>query len=161
MVLLTWISEVADEPLVLEPADRRVEWETNTWWLSAEDEDRRSLYVSAVVAAFERTASAIQVRIRELGFPGVATFYVWHDEQAGQLRCSTGSVLAEALPFGGAYEPSDDLGPVIEGFLADSEPGAMDWSGLKSGQKHSEPTAAEPEVVPIRVWARSVGAASR
>ncbi|WP_405851852.1 hypothetical protein OG361_03875 [Streptomyces sp. NBC_00090] len=160
-MLLTWIAEVADEPLVLEPADRRVEWETNTWWLSAEDEDRRSLSVSAVVAAFERTASAIQVRIRELGFPGVATFYVWHDEQAGQLRCSTGSVTADALPFGGAYVISDDLGPVIEEFLADSEPGAMHWSGLKGVQNHSEQTTAEPEVVPIRVWASSVRAASR
>ncbi|MGW2200533.1 hypothetical protein [Streptomyces sp. NPDC001774] len=161
MVLLTWISEVADEPLVLEPAGRRVEWETNTWWLSAEDEDRRSLSVSAVVAAFERTASAIQVRIRELGFPGVATFYVWHDEQAGQLRCSTGSVPAEALPFGGAYELSDDLVPVIEGFLADSEPGVTGWSCLEGVHNHSGPTAAERGAVPIRVWASSVGAASR
>ncbi|MFF9066054.1 hypothetical protein ACF09E_11930 [Streptomyces sp. NPDC014891] len=161
MVLLTWISEVADEPLALEPADRQVEWETNTWWLSAEDEDRRSLSVSAVVAAFERTASAIQVRIRELGFPGVATFYVWHEEQTGQLRCSTGSVAAEALPFGGAYEQSDDLGPVIEGFLADSEPGVTGWSGLEGVQNHSEPTRAKREAVPIRVWASSVGAAPR
>ncbi|MFG2646011.1 hypothetical protein ACGFYP_34200 [Streptomyces sp. NPDC048370] len=161
MVLLTWIAEVADEPLVLEPADRRVEWETNTWWLSAEDEDRRSLSVSAVVAAFEWTASAIQVRIRELGFPGVATFYVWHDEQAGQLRCSTGSVPADALPFGGAYVLSDDLGPIIEGFLVDGEPGGTAWSGLEGVQNSSEQTVAEPEVVPLRVWASSVGAVSR
>ncbi|MFD7961751.1 hypothetical protein ACFV5J_13235 [Streptomyces zaomyceticus] len=143
MVLLTWIAEVAHEPLVLEPADRRAEWETNTWWLSAEGEDRRSLSVSAVVAAFERTASAIQVRVRELGHPGVATFYVWHDKQAGQLRCSTGSVPADDLPFGGAYALSDRLGPVIEGFLAASEAGR-----------------ADPEAVPLLVWAFSVGAVS-
>ncbi|MET9134315.1 hypothetical protein [Streptomyces antibioticus] len=143
-MLLTWIAEVADEPLVLEPADRRAEWETNTWWLSAENEDRKSLSVSAVMAAFERTASAIQVRVRELGFPGAATFYVWHDEQAGQLRCSTASVPADALPFDGAYALSGSLEPVIEEFLADTEAGA-----------------AEPEAVPLRVWAFSVGAVSR
>ncbi|WP_380282614.1 hypothetical protein [Kitasatospora purpeofusca] len=135
---------MADEPLVLEPTDRRVEWETNTWWLSTDDEDRRALSVSEVVAAFERTAEGIRLRIRETGFPGVATFYVWHDEQAGQLRCSTGSVAADDLPFGGAYVPSDDLGAVVEGFLSDREQ-----------------TAPEPEAAPLPVWVRSVGPASR
>jgi hypothetical protein len=28
------------------PADRRVEWETNTWWLGAADEERQALSVS-------------------------------------------------------------------------------------------------------------------
>ncbi|MEU4125389.1 hypothetical protein [Streptomyces virginiae] len=89
------------------------------------------------------------------------TGHAAHDEQAGQLRCSTGSVPAEALPFGGAYDLSDDLGPVIEGFLADSEPGVTGWSGLEGVQNHSEPTAAEREAVPSRVWASSVGTSSR
>lgn len=40
--------------LVPEPADRRVEWETSTWWLSAGDEDRRSLSVSAAVRGFRQ-----------------------------------------------------------------------------------------------------------
>jgi hypothetical protein len=70
-------------------------------------------------------------------------------------------VPAEALPFGGAYELSDDLGPVIEGFLADGEPPVTAWSGLEGVQNHSEQTVAEPEVVPLRVWASSVGAVSR
>lgn len=139
MVLLTWIAEVANEPLVLEPADRRVEWETNTWSLGAADEDRSSLSVAEVVAAFERTAAAIRQHIRDLGVSGVATFYVWHDEQAGQLRCSTGSVPPDALPFSGTYVASDDLGPVVEGFLADSEPGFI---AVRPGRR-AEPLGAD------------------
>ncbi|WP_330294250.1 hypothetical protein [Streptomyces sp. NBC_00503] len=158
MVLLTWVAEVAAEPLVLEPADRRVEWETKTWSLSTADGDRSSLSVAAVVAAFERTAAAIRERIRDLGFPGVATFYVWHDEQAGQLRCSTGSVAPDALPFSGTYVASDDLGPVIEGFLSDSEPGSIAWSDLDDVQSASVKTGTEPEIRPLAVWVASVGA---
>ncbi|MFE7165930.1 hypothetical protein [Streptomyces sp. NPDC057616] len=155
MVLLTWIAEVADEPLVLEPADRRVEWETNTWSLGAAEEDRTSLSAPEVVAAFERTALGIRERIRDLGFSGVATFYVWHDEQAGQLRCSTGSVSPDALPFSGTYVVSDALGPVVEGFLIASEPGVTTWSDLDDVQSHSDQTG--PEIRPLRVWASSVG----
>ncbi|SNX55964.1 hypothetical protein SAMN06272735_0401 [Streptomyces sp. TLI_55] len=136
-MLLTWIAEVANEPLVLDPADRQAECDSNTWWLSAADGDRASLSVSDVVAAFERTAAAIRARIRELGFSGAATFYVWHDAQAGQLRCSTGSGTADELPFRGAYRPSDDLAPIVEEFLADGEPG------------------------PLRVWVSSVGTGER
>lgn len=157
VVLLTWIAEVADEPLVLEPADRQVEVETNTWSMGATDEDKRSLSVAQVVAAFERTVAAIRTRIRELGFSGVATFYVWHDEQAGQLRCSTGSVLPIALPFGGAYAASGDLGPIVEAFLADGEPGSIAWPDLDDAQSLPEQTQTEPEVIAFGVWVSNVG----
>ncbi|WP_235454096.1 hypothetical protein [Streptomyces olivochromogenes] len=152
-MLLTWIAEVADEPLVLDPADRRVERETNTWRLGAKDEDRRALSVSEVVAAFEQTAEGIRLRIRDMDFSGVATFYVWHDEQAGQLRCSTGSVAADELPFGGAYAPTADLGPVIDGFLSDREPGVIPWSDLEDADDQSTQETATP----FPVWVRSVG----
>ncbi|MEU9256721.1 hypothetical protein AB0D66_33850 [Streptomyces sp. NPDC048270] len=158
MVLLTWIAEVSAEPLILEPADRRVEWETNTWSLSTADEDRSSLSVAAVVAAFERTAAAIRERLRDQGFPGVATFYVWHDEQARLLRCSTGSVPPDALPFTGTYVTSDDLSPIVEGFLADSAPGCIAWSELDDVQSVSVKTGTEPEIMPFGVWVASVGA---
>ncbi|MFD7988583.1 hypothetical protein ACFRKE_16485 [Kitasatospora indigofera] len=156
-MLLTWIAELADEPLVLEPADRRVEWETNTWWLSAEAEDRRSLSVAEVVAAFERTAAALRRRIRDTGFAGAATFYVWHDDRAGQLRCSTGSVAPDELPFDGAHVVSGALGPVVEGFLADENPGVVTLSDADEAQEPSERAGADPAPPPLLVWVSSVG----
>ncbi|MFJ8662272.1 hypothetical protein [Streptomyces sp. NPDC093795] len=156
-MLLTWIAEVAEEPLALEPGDRRVEWETNTWSLGAGDEDGRPLSAAEVVAAFEQTAAGIRERIRELGFSGVATFYVWHDGQAGQLRCSTGSVPPDELPFNGTYVVADHLGPIVEGFLADNMPGAVAWSDLDEAEGHLEQAMTEPEIAPLRVWTSSVG----
>ncbi|MER5355118.1 hypothetical protein ABT093_32955 [Kitasatospora sp. NPDC002551] len=154
-MLLTWIAEVADEPRVLDPADRPVEWETNTWWLGGQDDDRQDLSVPEVVAAFERTAEALRLRIRGTGYAGVATFYVWHDDRAGQLRCSTGSVAADDLPFGGAYVPCDDLGAVVEGFLSDRNPGVVVCSDVE------EEDLPEPEAVPFPVWVRGVGPVPR
>ncbi|MFB7244300.1 hypothetical protein CW362_24215 [Streptomyces populi] len=156
-MLLTWIAEVADEPLVLEPDDPRAEAEVNTWSLSAGAEDRRSLSVPEVVSAFEQTAAAIRERIRELGSPETATFYVWHDEQTGQLRCSTSSLPVEALPFSAVYAASDDLAPVIEEFLTDSEPGVVTWPELDDVRNHSEQPGAAPETTPLHVWVSSVG----
>ncbi|MFB7429070.1 hypothetical protein ACFC0K_37930 [Streptomyces hydrogenans] len=156
-MLLTWIAEVAEERLTLKPGDRRVEWETNTWSLGAGDEDRQSLSAAEVVAAFEQTAAGIRERIRVLGFPGVATFYVWHDKQAGQLRCSTSSVPPEELPFNGDYVVSDHLGLVVEGFLADSMPGVVVWSDLNDAESRLEQAMPEPEITPLRVWTSSVG----
>ncbi|UYM23339.1 hypothetical protein NQP46_05005 [Streptomyces albus] len=148
---------MAEEPLELEPGDRRVEWEANTWSLGAEDEDRQSLSAAEVVAAFEQTAAGIRERVRELGFSGVATFYVWHDGQAGQLRCSTSSVSPDELPFNGTYVVSDHLGPVVEGFLADNMPGVVAWSDLDDAESCLEQAMTEPEITPLRVWTSSVG----
>lgn len=156
-MLLTWIAEVAEERLTLKPGDRLVEWETNTWSLGAGGEDRQSLSAAEVVAAFEQTAAGIRERIRVLGFPGVATFYVWHDRQAGQLRCSTSSVPPEELPFNGDYVVSDHLGLVIEGFLANSMPGVVVWSDLNDAESRLEQAMPELEITPLRVWTSSVG----
>ncbi|MGW7581444.1 hypothetical protein ACWGKU_12815 [Kitasatospora sp. NPDC054768] len=152
-MLLTWIAEPADEPLAPEPDDHPVEWETNTWWLTAEVEDRRALRVPEVVAAFERTAALLRDRVRALGHDGPATFYVWHDDQAGQLRCSTGSVGPDDLPFGGVYEPVADLGPIVADYLADAEPGITRITDEDEDGAEGE----EAVIPPFPVWVRAVG----
>ncbi|MFJ3925876.1 hypothetical protein [Streptomyces sp. NPDC090022] len=148
-MLLAWIAEIGDAPVVLDPADRLAE-AANTWWLSADLADRGSRSVREVVTAFERTADAVRARVREQGFEGPATFYVWHDEQAGQLRCSTRSVGAEALPFSGAYAATDELGPIVEAFLgAGGRDGSGDGDGDGRGPRRRRG--------PFPVWVSRVG----
>ncbi|TQE21415.1 hypothetical protein Sipo7851_40850 [Streptomyces ipomoeae] len=159
-VLLTWIAEIADEPLLLEPNDRVAEQRTNTWCLSAEPEDRTRLSVSEVAAALEHTAAAIQARVHDSGYSGHATFYVWYDAQAGQLRCSTGSVGTDELPFGGVHMPVHDLRPVVEAFLNDAAPDVNAWSGLEepgNDEEVEDSAESETEPPPFPVWVRRVG----
>jgi hypothetical protein len=115
------------------------------------------LTAEQVCAAFERTADALRSRIRGLGFQGTVTFYVWHDEQAGQLQCSTSSRTPGTLPFRGAYIATDALGPIIERFLADEEPGQISWSDLDTAAGEPEEDAV---ITPFPVWTRNVGRVS-
>ncbi|MGW6008421.1 hypothetical protein [Streptomyces sp. NPDC055210] len=64
----------------------------------------------------------------------------------------------DALPFSRTYVASDDLGPIVEGFLADSEPGFIPCSDLDDAQNLSEQIVTEPEISPSVVWVSSVEA---
>lgn len=156
-MLLTWIAEIADEPLLLEPDDRAVEQRTNTWCLSAEHEDRARWSVSEAAAAFEPTATAIQARIHDSGHLGPATFSVWYDSQAGQLRCSTASADADELSFDGLHLSVHGLRHIIEVFLGDATPGVVAWSDLEDAAGSAAP---EAEPSPFPVWVRSIGGAA-
>ena len=47
-----------------------------------------------------------------------ATFYLWHEEQTGQLRLSVARCLPESLPFRCAVVPTDAANEIIDGYLA-------------------------------------------
>ncbi|GAA1531741.1 hypothetical protein [Kribbella lupini] len=89
MSLLRFIAEVADEPLVLDPAAPRAEYRENTWLLSATEAELATLTAAEITTAFEQCADALRRRLTAEGHQSPAVFYVWHDAQAGQLRCST------------------------------------------------------------------------
>jgi len=157
-MLLTFITEVADEPLVLDPGNQATESQTNTWHLGADAEERAKLSVEEVAAAFESTARALRDRIRALDFHGTATFYVWHDEQTGQLRCSTSSQPPESLPFGATYVLTQTLAPIIIGFLDDRDPGSVPWTDLtpfgSDDQNRAEVDSTPPSFL---VWTHGIG----
>jgi hypothetical protein len=147
-VLLRGIQEVADEPVSLAPEDQEAEF-ANTHWLGATPEERSTLSVDQVVSAFEETARALRRRIGETDIRGMATFYVWHDEQAGQLRCSISSRTPANLPFGGNYRPAGDLGAIVTDFLSDGTPGLVLWDELEPADGVD---ADEDSYPPFPVW---------
>ena len=80
---------------------------------------------------------------------GPATFYVWHDPQAGQLRCSTRSCGHDQLPFETAYRTTGDLQPIVVEFLEDRAPGAIAWGQMEPVPFPDGPVIEEDE---IAVW---------
>ena len=149
-VLLHQIREVAEGSLVLTPADPAAERD-NTWWLSASPQERLGLSVDELVSAFQETARRVAERVRDLPYTGTATFYVWHHQEAGQLRCSTCSAGPAKLPFDDEYFATHDLSTIVTEFLSDGEPGFVRFPGF---QAVGFPTAADS--APFPVWTYDV-----
>lgn len=83
-----------------------------------------------------------------------ATFYLWHDEQAGQLRFSVARCLPDSLPFGCTVVPTEVANDIIGNYLASNRvDGRIPWSQLEPvGADDLETDKAEP--YRLRVWAR-------
>jgi len=125
-VLLKEIRAIAGETLVISPHDRDAE-RANTSWFGAPPHERLGMTADEVVAAFQETAELLRDQVATLPYAGPATFYVWHDGEAGQLRCSTGSCGHDALPFDAPYRATSDLHGIVTEFLEDRAPGALVW----------------------------------
>jgi hypothetical protein len=125
-VLLKEIRAIAGETLVISPHDRDAE-RANTSWFGAPPHERLGMSADEVVTAFQETAELLRDQMATLPYAGPATFYVWHDGEAGQLRCSTGSCGHDALPFDAPYRATSDLHGIVSEFLADRAPGALVW----------------------------------
>ena len=147
-VLLKEIRAIADEALVLSPQDRAAE-DANTTWFGAPPHERMGMSPDEVVAAFEEIAEVLRDQVAALNHAGPATFYVWHDQQAGQLRCSTGSCRPDELPFSGMYRPTTELLPIVVEFIEDRAPGAIVWGEL---EPVPFPDGPEPEMPEFPVW---------
>ncbi|GID33128.1 hypothetical protein C8E87_1869 [Paractinoplanes brasiliensis] len=147
-VLLKEIRAIAGETLVLAPHDQDTET-ANTSWFGAPPHERMGLSAEEVVNAFEETVAQLRGQVAGMGHAGPATFYVWHDLHAGQLRCSTASCGRDELPLTEKYRTTDDLQEIVVEFLEDRAPGAIVW-----GEFDPVPIPDGPDVVPpeIAVW---------
>jgi hypothetical protein len=149
-VLLKEIRAIAGETLVLSPHDQDAE-HVNTNWFGAPPHERLGLTADEVVAAFEETAELLRDQVAAMKHVGPATFYVWHDGEAGQLRCSTRSCGQDELPFALPYQATSDLHAIVTEFLVDRAPGAIVW-----GQLEPVPFDSPPEASDHPVWVRDL-----
>ncbi|MFC3992291.1 hypothetical protein [Actinoplanes siamensis] len=144
--MLKDIRAIADETMVLTPEDQDAE-QANTSWFGAPPHERMGTSADEVVAAFEETAVALRDQVAASGHRGTATFYVWHDAEAGQLRCSACTRKPGDLQFPVAYQVTDDLHAIVTEFLEDRAPGSIQWGAL-------EPVPyPEAEPATMAVWA--------
>jgi hypothetical protein len=149
-VLLKEIRAIAGEAVVLSPQDRAAE-DANTSWFGAPPHERMGMSADEVVAAFEEAADALRDKVAAIGHTGPATFYVWHDGLAGQLRCSVSSAAHDALPLGNTYRVTGNLHAIVQEFLLDRAPGAINWGSMEPiPYREEEP---EPPVESVSVWA--------
>ncbi|MEV6282866.1 hypothetical protein [Kribbella sp. NPDC051770] len=103
-----------------------------------------------ITTAFEQCAEALRLRLAAEGHHAPAVFYVWHDEMAGQLRCSTTSYPADQLPFGCTVVPT-----TLESIAADflRAPGYIPWSDLHPADNEDDEDTREWTV---EVWTTPV-----
>jgi hypothetical protein len=149
-VLLKEIRAIAGDAVVLSPQDRAAE-DANTSWFGAPPHERMGMSADEVVAAFEEAAEALRDKVAAAGHPGPATFYVWHDGQAGQLRCSVSTATHDDLPLGSVYQVTTDLHAIVQEFLLDRAPGAINWGSIEPIPYLGE--EREHTVEQVSVWA--------
>lgn len=101
---------------------------------------------------FLREAAALRLQTAMKRSMMPATFYAWHDVQAGQLRFSTINGPEESLPFGAPIRLVRDPEIVVREFLESGTRDGIPWSELRPDDGSPEPpyyTAKSP----LLVWA--------
>ena len=101
---------------------------------------------------FLRQAAALRLDTARMRSMLPATFYAWHDAQAGQLRFSTIYGPEERLPFGAPIRVVRDPGIVVRGFLNSQYRDGIPWSELKP----DDGSPVEPYYTaesPLLIWA--------
>lgn len=125
--LQSWLDELQADGIFLsdEPAAGARE---NLWCISLPTE--LGLEVSEWVDFLQR---AVEIRrtLAELQPVRPVTFYVWHDEVAGQLRFSTAHCTRNNLPFGAGTALVEHPEEIIREFVDSPYVNGIPWTELK------------------------------
>jgi len=98
------------------PEDLTQEIRTNTWLISMISEERANTSSEVLLAFFQAVIDNRIEQVRHSEANHGMWFYVWHDQQASQLRFSLISDFHAKLPFD-ANITSTNLETIIEEYL--------------------------------------------
>lgn len=123
-LLLDWLPDVLNDEVISEHNNVNFEARSNMWCFSIpNDEGITALDIKSFLNQI------IDQRSKQITLP--MTFYVWIDEQAGQLRFSLTSQPKNNLPFGSTLIYSDNLDNFIEQFISMQLTGSIAFQDLK------------------------------
>lgn len=113
------LQEVVDDPMFIGSSqeDLMREIETNMWRLSCSRAIAEQLTVEDLEAFFDDVVESRRAQLRASELEHGMLFYVWFDEQAGQLRFNLISDVHSELPFRCQTRRVSELGKVISQFL--------------------------------------------
>jgi hypothetical protein len=100
--------------------DLNEEIKGNTQSISLNIEERAITSRQELVHFFYNVMNNRKDQIRRAGVKRGMWFYVWHDQQASQLRFSLISAFHQKLPFGAETRP-ETLETIIDEFLYDDD----------------------------------------
>jgi len=122
----------------------------NQWAVSATEDECQGATPEDVASAYEEVAVAWTRELKTAAPHKPATFYLWFDEQASQLRCSAIQSTADRLPFRCQIRNLPSPVDIARAYLQSSYKEGIPFSDLKPVR----PVApAEPEMpFVLDVW---------
>lgn len=152
-----WIAEVAADPIVIDPEDINHEAWSNLWMFSITQEQAKTVEAEDIIRLFQHVVAVRDASVRACpDLPEGMWFYLWHDDQALQLRFSMVSRGHGALPFGRALAALPDPTPIIFDFLK----GYHDYIPFEDMEiiegSPSLDDVKEPELPPLPLWVISL-----
>lgn len=152
-----WLAEMSAESLEL-PEGTGAGAIANMWSMSFGAE---RLPDSAELKRFIDGALELR-RSQAQKFEGAPlTFYLWHDEQAGQLRFSVARCMPGTLAFRRSLTAASSMDEIVDEFLASTRvDGRIPWSELELEDEEGAKVAVDSELLaddqPLLVWARQL-----
>lgn len=135
------LQEIVTDPLYLARShhDLPREIQDNVWSLSLPQSLAAMFHPAEVKAFLHQVKQNRQAQLQQLDFPLKLHYYLWYDEQAGQLRFNFITTRTATLPFRAPIEASETEEEIIAAFLqANQGAGAVETAPLAVAEEASQ-----------------------